>query len=84
MRKLLLTLAVMGFLTSQVHAQKTTQDILKNLDKKSETYGTIAQNIWEFAEMGYLEENSSSLLQKTLSDEGFSIKKGVAGMPTAF
>ena len=66
------------------HAQKTTQEVLANLDKKSETYSSIAQNIWEFAEMGYLEENSSALLQKTLSDEGFSIKKEVAGMPTAF
>ena len=34
--------------------------------------------------MGYQEEKSAALLQKTLSDEGFSIKKGVAGMPTAF
>ncbi len=40
--------------------------------------------IWELAEMGYLENESSALLQKTLSDEGFSIKKGVAGIPTAF
>lgn len=84
MRKLLFSLVAMGFLSYQGHTQKSTQDILKNLDKKSEAYGTIAQNIWDFAEMGYLEENSSALLQKTLSDEGFSIKKGVAGMPTAF
>ena len=34
--------------------------------------------------MGYQEEKSAALLQQTLSDEGFSIKKGVAGMPTAF
>ena len=34
--------------------------------------------------MGYQEEKSSALLQKTLADEGFSIKKGVAGIPTAF
>jgi aminobenzoyl-glutamate utilization protein B len=34
--------------------------------------------------MGYLEEQSSSLLQETLSKEGFTIKKGVANIPTAF
>ena len=34
--------------------------------------------------MGYLEEKSSALLQKTLSDAGFSIKAGVADIPTAF
>jgi aminobenzoyl-glutamate utilization protein B len=40
--------------------------------------------IWDLAEMGYLEEQSSSLLQETLSNEGFTIKKGVANIPTAF
>ena len=34
--------------------------------------------------MGYLEEQSSSLLQETLSKEGFTIKKSVADIPTAF
>lgn len=84
MRKLFCSLILTSLFSFMGHAQKSTQDILKNLDKKSETYGTIAQNIWEFAEMGYLEEQSSALLQKTLSDEGFSIKTGVAGIPTAF
>ncbi|MEJ1222237.1 amidohydrolase [Sediminicola sp. 1XM1-17] len=84
MKKLLFSLAFTGLFAYVGHAQKSPQDIIKNLEKKSEAYGTIAQNIWEFAEMGYLEENSSALLQKTLSDEGFSITKGVAGIPTAF
>lgn len=67
-----------------LHAQKSSEEILKNLDGKTETYGAIAQNIWNLAEMGYQEVQSSALLQKTLSDEGFTIKKGVAGIPTAF
>ncbi|MBT8180196.1 MAG: amidohydrolase, partial [Eudoraea sp.] len=67
-----------------MNAQLTKDEVLLEMDKKSEAYGAIAQNIWEFAEMGYLEEMSSSLLQKTLSDEGFTIKKEVAGIPTAF
>ncbi|SHG96121.1 amidohydrolase [Flagellimonas flava] len=66
------------------NSQETREDLLKTLDSKSETYGAIAQEIWELAEMGYLEHKSSALLQKTLADEGFSIKKGVAGIPTAF
>lgn len=67
-----------------IQAQKKVQDVIKKLDSQSESYGAIAQNIWELAEMGYQEEKSSALLQKTLSDAGFSIKKGVAGIPTAF
>jgi aminobenzoyl-glutamate utilization protein B len=65
-------------------AQKNPSEVLKNLDAKNDTYAAIAQNIWDFAEMGYLEEKSSVLLQETLAAAGFSIKKGVAGIPTAF
>lgn len=67
-----------------VFSQSNRETSLKNLDSKTEKYGDIALQIWELAEMGYLEHKSSALLQKTLEDEGFSIKKGVAGIPTAF
>ncbi|MGB5701010.1 MAG: amidohydrolase, partial [Muriicola sp.] len=67
-----------------VQAQKDTDDVLKTLDAKAANYGEIAQNIWEFAEMGYQEEMSSALLQSTLEKEGFTINKGIAGIPTAF
>jgi aminobenzoyl-glutamate utilization protein B len=66
------------------NAQKKVDDVLKKLDEKAESYGAIAQSIWDLAEMGYQEEKSSALLQQTLSDAGFSIKTGVAGIPTAF
>ncbi len=66
------------------NAQKKVDDVLKKLDGQAESYGAIAQSIWDMAEMGYQEEKSSALLQQTLSDAGFNIKTGVAGIPTAF
>lgn len=84
MRKTLILLAVLGTSVLSMNAQKSEKDILKKLEQKSDEYGNIAQNIWEFAEMGYQEEKSSSLLQQTLKDAGFTIKTGVAGIPTAF
>ena len=65
-------------------SQNDKGGILNDLDNKKDSYGIIAQKIWNYAEMGYQEEKSAELLQKTLSDEGFNITKGVAGMPTAF
>ena len=65
-------------------AQTTSKEILDQLDSESAEYGKIAHSIWSFAEMGYQEEKSVALLQKTLKDEGFKIEDGVAGMPTAF
>ena len=50
----------------------------------ADTYSNAAQQIWEWAEVGYQEEQSSALLQDTLKKAGFKIEKGVAEIPTAF
>lgn len=65
-------------------AQKTKKDVIKSIDAKSEEYTKVAMQIWGFAEVGFQETKSSALLQETLSKNGFTIEKGVAGMPTAF
>lgn len=60
------------------------EDVLKKLDSKADFYGDIARQIWANPELGYLETNSSALLQKTLADAGFKVSAGVAEIPTAF
>ena len=83
--KIKLFLSVFTILVfSLVSAQKTKESSIAALDSKSEKYSAIAQEIWNYAEMGYQETKSSALLQKTLQDEGFNIKTGVANIPTAF
>ncbi len=47
-------------------------------------FGQISDAIWSYAELGMQEFKSSALLIKTLEDEGFTIEKNVAGIPTAF
>jgi aminobenzoyl-glutamate utilization protein B len=49
-----------------------------------EKFGIISDSIWHFAELGMQEYNSSALLVRTLSAEGFRVEAGVAGMPTSF
>ncbi len=49
-----------------------------------EKFGKIADSIWSFAELGMQEFKSSAILIKTLKEEGFTVEKGVAGMPTCF
>ena len=58
--------------------------MLAGLDAAAARYATIAKQIWTFAEVGYMEEKSSALLQSELRDAGFTVKAGVAGEPTAF
>jgi aminobenzoyl-glutamate utilization protein B len=67
-----------------INAQKNPEQVLADLDAKAPFYEDIAHAIWDYAEMGYQEEQSSVLLQSTLKNEGFSVTSGVAGMPTAF
>ena len=57
---------------------------IADIQSNYEVYRKTALQIWGFAEVGYKEEKSSALLQKTLADNGFTVDKGVAGIPTAF
>ncbi|MFD2570971.1 amidohydrolase [Spirosoma soli] len=63
---------------------KDKQTIVADLDKRFPEYAGISKQIWDFAELGYQEEKSSALLQEQLKKEGFDVKAGVAGIPTAF
>jgi len=44
----------------------------------------LSDSIWRFAELGFLEVQSSKLLADELDAQGFSIDRGVAEIPTAF
>ena len=54
------------------------------VDASAPAYKQASKQIWDFAELGYHEQKSSSLLQDELKKAGFSVKAGVADEPTAF
>lgn len=58
--------------------------VFSAIDSGEQGNGEIALSIWRYAELGYQEHQSSSLLQATLRDAGFSVEAEVAGIPTAF
>lgn len=63
---------------------KAKQKLLTSIENKSADYWKMARQIWEWAEPGYQEERSSALLALNLEKAGFTVVKGVAGIPTAF
>lgn len=67
-----------------VWAQKSKQEVIKSIDSGYDSYTSVANKIWQFAEVGFQETKSSALLQETLAQAGFKIEAGIAGMPTAF
>ncbi len=86
-----MTLAIFPFLLSaQSHSE---QEIIPekqfihqylNDPDQFERFGQISDAIWSFAELGLQEFKSSALLVQTLESEGFTVEKGLAGMPTCF
>lgn len=58
--------------------------LLAYLERTAPTYNDIALQLWDLAELGYLETNSSALLRDTLADQGFGVTEAVADIPTAF
>jgi aminobenzoyl-glutamate utilization protein B len=73
------TVAVAGELPEAQQA-----GIIQTVEQDAGDLGATALAIWSFAEVGYQETQSSALLQKDLSDAGFTITTGIAGQPTAF
>jgi aminobenzoyl-glutamate utilization protein B len=79
------------FVILQATAQKKVksnetdkQFVVAEIEKDKSTYIDIARQIWGFAELGYKETKSASLLEQLLSSNEFKVEKGVAGIPTAF
>jgi len=60
------------------------QQLIDQIDSQRSTYADVAKQIWAFAEVGFQETRSSALLQQQLRAAGFSVRSGVADIPTAF
>jgi aminobenzoyl-glutamate utilization protein B len=67
-------------------AQQATphQQLMELVDRQAAHFSATSKTIWDYAELGYQEEKSSTLLQRELQAAGFHVQSGVAGEPTAF
>jgi aminobenzoyl-glutamate utilization protein B len=79
MRPLLLTLFAATLLLAGDKAA-----LLQKMDSQAPHYGDISRQIWQFAEVGYKENQSAGLLKSELRQAGFTLAEGTAGIPTAF
>ncbi len=59
-------------------------DVLVSIDQRADATAQLARGIWELAEVGYQETESSALLADALRQHGFTVEFGVADIPTAF
>ena len=68
--------------TAQINANKETA--INALNSAYDADKKTALQIWDYAEVGYKEVKSAALHIQHLSDAGFAVETGVAGIPTAF
>lgn len=68
-------------LSADNHAQL---DPIAAVDAQADRTARVASELWDLAELGYLEVRSSGLMQAELEAEGFRINSGIAEIPTAF
>lgn len=78
------TLALVAFLTLPAFAHAQKDAAIKSAAVHADTNWPTALKIWEWAEPGYQEKQSSAALAEVAEKAGFTVKKGVAGIPTAF
>jgi aminobenzoyl-glutamate utilization protein B len=63
---------------------KHIEEVNRISDGKLDRYSALADRIWSFAEMRYVEHLSAELHATEIEGAGFRVTRGVADMPTAF
>lgn len=54
------------------------------IETHREHFIALSNQVWDFAELGFVEERSSDLLATMLEKDGFDLQRGLADLPTAF
>ena len=65
-------------------ANKLKKELLNSIEQKTTELTTLSDNIWEAAEVAFREDKSAEYLIEYAEANGLIVKKGLAGMPTAF
>ena len=76
--------ALLFLLAAGLDAQDDRAAMLQKMDARSQHFGDVSKQVWEYAEVGYKEVRSSTLLKQELQAAGFTIQDHVADIPTAF
>ena len=57
---------------------------LAAIDEKAPVVNAVSDGVWDCAELSLQEERSAALYCQVLEQEGFSVERGICGIPTAF
>ena len=89
MRKVMISALLALVCSFSAFAQKMPKAKRSNagtayIEQSFKTYDALQKKQHSLAELGYLEFESCELLARHLEEHGFTVERGVAGIPTAF
>lgn len=76
--------AVVVLVVLTVPAFAQPEALLDSIKQREAESWDMALRVWGWSEVGYKEAKSSALLAERLEKAGFTVKRGVAKIPTAF
>src|SRR5690349_4207261 len=91
----LLLLTLISFLPFAVQSQKKNskadpkveawkKEVIQSLDGKLKTAQEMVDQVFSFSELGFQETETSAYLTAILEKNGFTIERGIGGIPTAW
>lgn len=88
LRTIIATISIIMLLTNAAAALaadgKNKDEVVASIEKHKPELIGLSDQIWRFAETALRETRSSKLLADYAEKQGFEVKRGVAGLPTAF
>ena len=60
------------------------QALIQEVDRLSPELSQISRFLHAHPELAFEEHQAAELLTRTMEEHGFSVERGVAGLPTAF
>ncbi|CVI23288.1 putative Peptidase M20D, amidohydrolase; putative Aminobenzoyl-glutamate utilization protein [Agrobacterium fabacearum CFBP 5771] len=64
--------------------REAVMSIAAEIESMKLHFTTLSDSIWDFAELKFEERQSAGVLANALEENGFVVRRGVAGMDTAF
>lgn len=70
--------------TSRAKLEAMKKELVSEIDKQEKQTQEMVDMIFSFGELGFQEEETSRYLTDILQKNGFTVEKGIAGIPTAW
>ena len=81
---LIFLLCMSQLLTGQKHSNKNKARVINSIESKYDALTELSDRIWSYEEIAFKETQSSEALAKYAESQGFTVKRGVGEIPTAF